>query len=101
MFKGMTRPVTVAGVPQVVLVVLLLTMILGACLVFLLGLSAFFALAVVGVVVLLWIAARVECERDPLAFRYMWLKFAASRRITTQRYWGGNRSLAANPMRKR
>ncbi|WP_080998622.1 VirB3 family type IV secretion system protein [Xanthomonas arboricola] len=101
-FRGMTRPVTVAGMPQLVFAGLLILLVLSVTAVFMLKWHWIVAALFAAIGIVLLMAARIACERDPLVFRYMVLNLRTSApHLLTRGRWRGMTSVPPTPLRKR
>lgn len=95
LFGGMVRPVTVAGIPQVVLIGLLIGLIVGIWALLMVGAPLGVAAIWIALVAVLILGARVVSERDPNVFRYLYLWAITTWANPGKKRWGGNSSYAA------
>ncbi|MDA5338880.1 VirB3 family type IV secretion system protein [Stenotrophomonas maltophilia] len=100
-FGGMTRPATVAGVPQLVFGVLLIVAILAIILPVLFRLSFIWSIGGAVFGVLGFMSARIVCADDPNAFEYLKVAFNFWRKAQGRIVARGIETFSASPLRKR
>ena len=100
-FGGMTRPPTVGGVPQAVVAGLII-LALGAILApIAMGFSLLISAGGVGMVVLLYLTARLLCETDHYTFRYLEIRLRVALAAPGRKLARGILTFAPAPLRKR
>ncbi|WNH54855.1 VirB3 family type IV secretion system protein [Stenotrophomonas oahuensis] len=100
-FGGMTRPATVAGVPQMVFGVLLIVAILSIIGPVLFGFSFIWSIGGALFGVIGFMSARIICERDPNTFEYLKVGFHFWLRTKGRSVGRGVETFSASPLRNR
>lgn len=100
-YGGMTRPPTVAGVPQIVFAGLLIVSILAMVIPVLFRQPYILSLGGLAFGVLGYITVRFLCERDHNLFSYLYVRMLFNLKAPGRKLPGGMRTHAKSPTRKR
>jgi type IV secretory pathway VirB3-like protein len=100
-FGGMTRPATVAGVPQVVFGVLLIIAILSIIGPVLFRFSFIWSIGGGLFGVIGFMSARIVCERDPNTFEYLKVGFRFWIKTRGRAKGRGDETFSPAPLRNR
>lgn len=100
-FGGMTRPPTVAGVPQGIFAGLLIFTIMAMLVPLALGFSFVLSIGGAALGVLLYSTARILCESDHYTFRYLQIRVLLMIKAPGRKLNRGLTTYAPAPLRKR
>ncbi|MGV6941976.1 VirB3 family type IV secretion system protein [Stenotrophomonas maltophilia] len=100
-FGGMTRPPTVAGVPQMVFGVLLIIAILAIITPVLFRLSFIWSIGGGLFGAITFMSVRIICADDPNTFEYLKVSFNFWRKAQGRTVARGVETFSASPLRKR